>query len=85
MKLGKSKTGEVEIKEVKWNGNGCAISTAAASLLSERIGQIRRISQIRQIGDADMVKMLGGDISPGRVKCATLALRAIQKALQQHQ
>lgn len=71
------------ITAFRWQGRGCAISTAAASILSERIGQIRRISQIRQITDADILEMLGGQITPTRHKCATLALVALRQALGQ--
>jgi NifU-like protein involved in Fe-S cluster formation len=61
---------------------GCAISAAAASLLSERVRQIRLISQIRQISQTDMINLLGGDISHARIKCATLPLIALQKAIR---
>ena len=33
--------------------------------------------------DEDIVEMLGGDISPTRLKCATLSLKALKKALKQ--
>ena len=72
-----------QIETIKWKGRGCAIATAGASLLSERVCQIRQMSQIRQICESDMVALLGGNISPGRMKCATLALRALQKALKE--
>ena len=81
------------INEVKWRGVGCAISTAAASLLSEKIqnspASPRRsrgrasfsIQYLMSMTDEDMVEMLGGDISPTRLKCATLALKALKSAL----
>ncbi|MBI2310181.1 iron-sulfur cluster assembly scaffold protein [Candidatus Collierbacteria bacterium] len=71
-----------EIGEIAWRGVGCAISTAGASLLSERVKQIRRISQISQISQAGMVELLGGDISHARIKCAILPLVALQKAIR---
>ena len=71
------------IHEVKWRGVGCAISTAAASLLSERIKNSKlKIKNLLDMTDEDMVEMLGGDISPTRLKCATLSLKALQKALR---
>lgn len=70
------------VNEIKWRGVGCAISTAAASLLSERIrSKEYGVREVMELTDEDMVEMLGGDISPTRLKCATLSLKALQKAL----
>lgn len=69
------------ISEVAWRGIGCAISTASASLLSEKISQIRLISQIRQISPKDVLDLLGGEITSARMKCATLPLKALLSAL----
>ena len=75
--------GSLIIHGVKWRGVGCAISTAAASLLSEQIRSKKYgVKKIMEITDEEMVKMLGGNISPTRLKCATLALKALQKALK---
>ena len=72
------------VNEIKWRGVGCAISTAAASLLSEKIrSKEYGVKKILELTDEDIVKMLGGDISPTRLKCATLALKALKKALKQ--
>ncbi len=74
--------GDSLIEQIAWRGVGCAISTAAASLLSERVKQISQIRLISLISQTDMIKMLGGDISHARIKCATLPLVALKKALQ---
>jgi nitrogen fixation NifU-like protein len=82
IKVIRDKSQERRISEIAWRGVGCAISTAAASLLSERVKQIRQISQISQISQKDMIALLGGDISHARIKCAVLPLVALKKALQ---
>ena len=70
------------IQRVAWRGVGCAISTAGASLLSERVKNSKfKIKNLSDMTNADMIEMLGGDISPTRLKCATLSLKALQKAL----
>lgn len=69
------------ISQLRWRGRGCAISMAGASLLSEQIGRIGQIRKIRQISERDVVSLLGGEISSGRMRCATLALVALRKAL----
>lgn len=71
-----------EIKEIKFKGVGCVISTAAASLLTERVKRMKVIEVIKGIKDEDMIEMLGIEVSPTRMKCATLPLRALQKALR---
>lgn len=70
-----------QVKMMKWKGRGCAISTAAASMLSEKVIEIGDTEKIVNITDHDMSEMLGGDISSARIKCATLALVALKKAL----
>lgn len=67
---------EVVIKEMKWRGVGCAISTAAASMLSEKVVGMSK-EDLEKFGEAGIIEMLGGEINPGRMKCATLAYRGL--------
>jgi len=67
-------------KEVKFEGRGCAVSQAAASLLTEQaIGLTRK--QLAALSAGDVVAWLGIPIGPSRLRCATLALKALQNAL----
>ncbi|MBI5357076.1 iron-sulfur cluster assembly scaffold protein [Candidatus Collierbacteria bacterium] len=84
LKFDSIQNSEFRIQNLSWRGVGCAISTASASLLSEKIQHsVFSIQYLASMTDEDMVKMLGGDISPTRLKCATLSLRALKKALKQ--
>lgn len=69
-----------KISEIKWRGVGCAISTAAASMLSEKVVGMT-FAEVGEIGDVGIVEMMGGEINAGRMKCATLAYRALLKSL----
>ena len=69
---------DVVIEEVKWRGVGCAISTAAASMLSEKVIGMTFVD-VEKIGEEGIVEMMGGEINAGRMKCATLAYRALLK------
>ena len=69
-----------KIQEMKWRGVGCAISTAAASTLSEKVVGME-YAEIEKINEEGIVQMLGGEINLGRMKCATLAYRALLKAI----
>ena len=82
IKVKRVQSSEFRVQEVAWRGVGCAISTAAASLLSERVkSQESRVKSILEITDEDMVKLLGGDISHARIRCAALPLAALKAAV----
>jgi nitrogen fixation NifU-like protein len=72
---------DVVIEEVRWRGVGCAISTAAASMLSEKVIGMT-FADVEKIGEEGIVEMMGGEINAGRMKCATLAYRALLKAMK---
>jgi nitrogen fixation NifU-like protein len=68
---------EETIERVAFEGDGCAISQASASMLSEQL-QGMDIEELRAMDRDDITEMLGVDISPMRVKCAVLAEKVAQ-------
>ncbi len=69
------------IMDAKFTGSGCAISIASASLITDYI-KGKKINEIKKL-DFDKIKeLLGIDPGPARMKCATLALKAIKNALE---
>lgn len=68
------------LKEISFTGQGCAISQAAASMLTEELPG-KPIESIKKLGPWDMYNWLGIPISPARSKCALLALKTIQRGL----
>lgn len=68
------------IKEVRFQGRGCAISQAAASMLSEKI-EGKTVQEVVALGKDDVLEDLGIDISPARTKCAFLSLRVLHRGL----
>ncbi|MEF8899910.1 MAG: SUF system NifU family Fe-S cluster assembly protein [Halovenus sp.] len=68
---------EEHIEAVAFRGDGCAISQASASMLSERLAGLR-IEELQAMDRDDIVDMLGVDISPMRIKCAVLAEKVAQ-------
>jgi len=71
-----------KITDISWQGVGCAISTAAASMLSEKVVGMEE-QDIIELGEKGIVKMLGGEINAGRIKCATLAYTGLLKLINQ--
>jgi len=65
------------IEQVAFSGDGCAISQAAASLLTEKLPGTS-IDELQAMDTDDVVDMLGVDISPMRIKCAVLARQVAQ-------
>lgn len=69
-----------QIKDIKFSGKGCAISQAAASIISEHI-KGRTIDEVKNYNKEEILNLLGISIGPVRLKCALLSLKAIQKAI----
>jgi nitrogen fixation NifU-like protein len=68
-----------KVSEVRFEGSGCAISTAASSLLSDELAGKSREELLRL--DKDFVlELLGIDISATRMKCALLGLKVVKGA-----
>ena len=70
------------IGQIRFDGKGCVISQAATSLLAEHL-EGASVADARQVGPADVVKLLGMPLTPTRMKCGLLGWKAIQQALLQ--
>ena len=69
---------EKRVTAVRFQGRGCAISQAAASMLSEMIEE-QPIEDVIKLGKEDILEALGIPISPARTKCAFLSLRVLHR------
>jgi len=76
-----NKKGSAYIDDIRFHGEGCAISQAAASLLTELVKE-KHVDAVMKLGGDDVVALLGTPLTPSRVKCATLPLEVIHKAIQ---
>ena len=65
------------IDDIRFHGRGCAISQAAASLLTERLKGLA-LEEAKKINKDDVIGELGIEISPARIKCALLPLKVLK-------
>jgi len=62
---------------VRFSGQGCSISQASASMLSEKLEGMT-LEEAKKIGREDVLEMLGIELGPVRLKCALLALKTLK-------
>ncbi len=67
------------IVEAAFDGDGCAISQAAASILLEYIVG-KDIATLKNLDASGMLELLEMPLSPARMKCGLLALETAQRA-----
>jgi nitrogen fixation NifU-like protein len=67
------------VAEVRFEGSGCAISTAATSMLTDELIGMTREEVIR-LPKQFVLDLLGIDISATRMKCALLGLKVAKSA-----
>lgn len=68
------------IEEIKFWGEGCAISMATASMLTEEAKGLS-VEEIKNLKKEKILKLLGIELTPTRLKCALLPLEVLHKTL----
>lgn len=68
------------VVDAAFDGRGCAISQATASMLMEEIVG-KSTDELKQLDKEYILEMLGIEIGPVRLKCALLPLKALKAGL----
>jgi nitrogen fixation NifU-like protein len=68
------------VVDAAFDGRGCAISQATASMLMEEIVG-KSTDELKQLDKESILEMLGIEIGPVRLKCALLPLKALKAGL----
>lgn len=68
------------IEDIKFSGEGCVISMASASMLTEKVKGMK-IHDVMKLSIHDIITMLGTKLTPSRTKCALLPLEVLHKAI----
>ena len=69
------------LKDLKFQGTGCAISQSAMSMLSEQVIG-KPVQEVLGMERKDVLSLINIPISPVRMKCALLGLVAVKRGLQ---
>jgi nitrogen fixation protein NifU and related proteins len=69
------------IKDAKFEGTACMVSIVSSSKLTEHIKDME-ISAAEKISKQELLDLIGLNLTTSRIKCATLALDALTKALE---
>lgn len=74
-----------KITDIKFDGSGCALSVAAASMLTDEL-QDESLESVKSISDEDVFDLVGlekENISPMRMKCVLLPKKGAQKLIKE--
>jgi len=71
------------VDDIRFRGQGCAISLASASMLTE-LSKGKPISEIKKLGKKDVIRFLGVDPGSTRIECALLGLKVLKMAIYAH-
>ena len=71
------------ITDIHFEGDGCTISQAGASLISEEMVG-KTMSEIEQMSYDVVVAFMGRDVVAARLRCATLGLSTLKSAVKKY-
>ena len=68
---------ENRVADVRWRGEGCAISQASASLLTEEVKGMT-LDELKEFPKERLLELIGVQLTMVRVKCALLSLKVLK-------
>lgn len=68
------------VAEVTFDGRGCAVSQASASILTEMI-EGKTLDEVKALTKDDLLEEIGIPVSPARLKCALLPLKVLKSGV----
>ncbi|HLI71493.1 MAG TPA: iron-sulfur cluster assembly scaffold protein [Ktedonobacteraceae bacterium] len=74
---------EGKLDAIRWEGEGCTISRAAASYVTEIVDGLTA-EEIENMSFEDLIEQLGRELVMTRPTCATLALGTLKKGVHEY-
>jgi nitrogen fixation NifU-like protein len=72
------------VKDIKFEGRGCAISQASASMLTEMVMN-KSLTSVKELGKNDILENIGlVNLGPARIKCALLSLKVLKMSMVEY-
>lgn len=68
------------VEKIQFTAEGCALSMASASVLTE-FAKKKSVDELRKLDKDGMIKLLGIEVGPNRLKCVLLSWEALIKIL----
>jgi nitrogen fixation NifU-like protein len=72
--------GQRRIQSAWFDGDGCCISQASASMLMEKI-EGKTVEEVKSFTAPEMLELFGVRLTPNRQKCCLLSWRVVQTAM----
>ena len=72
------------IEEAKFIGSACMISIVSSSFLTEAVTG-KSLEEVKKFQKDDLLKIINLNLTTSRVKCATLVLDALYKAIKEYE
>ncbi|MDO8494710.1 MAG: SUF system NifU family Fe-S cluster assembly protein [Deltaproteobacteria bacterium] len=69
-----------KIEAIKFDASGCAISQAATSMLCDAV-EGKPLEEVKKMGKEELLKLVGIELGPVRLKCALLCLKVLKSAV----
>jgi nitrogen fixation NifU-like protein len=72
------------VKDIKFEGRGCAISQASASMLTEMVMN-KALTSVKELDKDDILENIGlVNLGPARIKCALLSLKVLKMSMVEY-
>jgi nitrogen fixation NifU-like protein len=75
--------GDDRVSDVKFEGRGCTISMAGASIITEMVGGMT-LAEIEALPYAPLIDQMGEDVVKSRLRCATLGIDTLKGGAREY-
>ncbi|MBU2615634.1 MAG: iron-sulfur cluster assembly scaffold protein [Nanoarchaeota archaeon] len=71
-----------KVQDAKFSGSGCVISIVSSSMLMDKLKGMP-LKEINKLTKKDLLDLLKIKVTPARIKCALLSLKAMKNAIKE--